>query len=434
MKKTVKSLHQRLFLLAVLSLLSVLGLLLTALSSGTELNPSSTDIARLSPAAGFLAARIEETGGFIACPQASASENLDYAYLYDNALALVTMAEVDALSHAQMIADALVFAQTHDRSFNDGRLRNAYTSGNPKADSGRSITGGRISIRLPGFWDRGSWQEDYYIVSSSTGNMAWAIIALCRAAELSSGEKKEEYTEAAIRAADFVLTLKSETGGFSAGYEGWDEAQIKVNYKSTEHNIDLIAAFKEVAELLKDSDENRNQLYLEASAHARDFVLSMYDKERKCFYTGTEADGRTLSKGVIPLDTNSLAILCLKDYFTEEDRVDTNGIIRFVEERMAVGGGFDFSAGDLDGIWNEGTAQMALCYSVTGNTDKYNRIMKYLATQVSAEGAIPAADRDGLSTGFMLNGSDSPWEFHNTKSIGATSWYALAQLKSNPFK
>lgn len=418
----------------VVCILSIFSILLTACASQVDIKPSAKELGRISSAAGFLASQVEKTGGFIAGPQGKLKEVPDYAYVYDNALALIALAEVDANAHVEMIADALVFAQSHDRTFDDGRFRNAYTSGNPKSDSGRSLTGGRISIRLPGFWDRGSWQEDYYMVSTSTGNMAWAIIALCRAAEKVSGEKKRAYTDAAVRASDFVLTLKSETGGFSAGYEGWDETQVKVDYKSTEHNIDLISAFDEVAGLIAESDATKAEEYLDARDYAKNFVMTMYDKELYCFYTGTEADGVTVSKGVIPLDTNSLAILCLKENYAEVGAAEVREIIDFVEESMTVGGGFDFSAGDLDGIWNEGTAQMALCYSSIGEADKYDMIMKYLATQASSEGSIPAADRDGVSTGFMVTGSDAPWEFHNTKSIGATSWYALAQLKANPFK
>ena len=73
---------------------------------------------------------------------------------------------------------------------------------------------------------------------------------------------------------------------------------------------------------------------------------------------------------------------------------------------MAVGDGFDFSAGDLDGIWNEGTAQMAVCYKILENTEKYETVMAYLKTQTNADGCIPAADRDGVSTGFVIDGTE----------------------------
>ena len=100
---------------------------------------------------------------------------------------------------------------------------------------------------------------------------------------------------------------------------------------------------------------------------------------------------------------------------------------------MAVDEGYDFSAGDLDGIWNEGTAQMAVCYSLLGNRERYDALMSYLRTQTNDNGSIPAADRDGVSTGFVIAGSDSVWEYNNELSIGATTWLAFAQLGRSPF-
>lgn len=402
-------------------------IILSACGVKEEIVPAAKEVFEVSTAAGFLAAAVEESGGFISGEKEAGSGAAAHAYLYDNAVALIALAEAGALWHAFKIADALVFAQTHDRVFKDGRLRNAYTSGDPKSDSGRSITGGKITIRLPGFWKDGHWREDYYTVSTSAGNMAWVLIALCKAASVSDADKKTEYLNAAIKAADFILTLKSPEGGFTGGYEGWDEEQTKVSYKSTEHNLDLVAAFRIIADAVRNEDSKRAMEYESAAAHARAFVMSMYDKKLSCFYTGTEADGKSVSEGVIPLDSNTLAILALGKELT-----DTDNILSFIEERMSVGGGFDFSAGDLDGIWNEGTAQMAVCYNEAGKADKYENVMKYLVTQSRKDGSMPAADRDGVSTGFFVSGSDTPWEYHNIQSIGATGWYALAQLKINP--
>ena len=101
---------------------------------------------------------------------------------------------------------------------------------------------------------------------------------------------------------------------------------------------------------------------------------------------------------------------------------------------MAVGEGFDFSAGDLDGVWNEGTAQMAICYGIVGNTERREAIVAYLETQTAEDGSIPAADRDGVSTGFVIAGSDASWEYNNRQSISATAWLAFVQLDGNPFE
>jgi hypothetical protein len=58
--------------------------------------------------------------------------------------------------------------------------------------------------------------------------------------------------------------------------------------------------------------------------------------------------------------------------------------------------------------------------------------MQYLKTQTDKDGSIPAADRDGVSTGFVIVGTDILWEYNNSQSIGATGWLAFAQMKKNP--
>ncbi len=412
---------------ALLSLLIVFVLVLSGCGSQKSLKPSAEEIAKRSSAAGFLAAKVEVSGGFISS-EAQRERASDYAYLYDNAVAAVVLSRVGAQAHAEIIADAIVFAQTHDRTFHDGRLRNAYNSGDPQSDSGRSIAAGKVTVRIPGFWQNGRWQEDSYTVSTSTGNMAWTILALCATAQNASEEKRAEYLDAAVRAADFVLTLKSEYGGFTAGYEGWDDAQTKATYQSTEHNIALYCAFNALSRAISGRDPDKAAEYSAAADYAKAFVLSMLSPELHCVYTGTGNDGRTVSDGVIPIDTNSLAVLA---FGGELD--DPAMILAFVEEWMAVGAGYDFSAGDLDGIWNEGTAQMAVCYRMLGYTERYEAIMAYLDTQTARDGSVPAADRDGVSTGFAIAGSDMLWEYNNEQSIGATGWLAFAQLGVNPF-
>lgn len=393
---------------------------------GRERAAIPEDLSKRSPAAAFLASRVEESGGLIAGAEKDPKLS-GHAYLYDNAVALFVLSSAGADRQAEKIADAMVFAQEHDRKFRDGRFRNAYVSGDLRADSGRSAASGRVSVRLPGFWQNGGWQEDSYTVSTSTGNMAWVILALCKVSERS--EKREEYLRAAERAADFTMRFGLQSGGFAAGYEGWDESQRKLTYLSTEHNIDLIPAFSALADAVEERDPDRASAYRDAAERAARFVLSMYDEEHGCFYTGTEADGRTISKGVLPLDTNTLAVLALGD-----GNEAIRKTLAFVEEHMAVGDGFDFSSGDLDGIWNEGTAQMAVCYAVLGEKEKYEAVMSYLRTQTARDGGLPAADRDNVSTGFVSAGSEELWEYHNTESIGATGWLALAELKLNPFQ
>ena len=387
----------------------------------SKAKPSAKEISQKSSAAGYLASLVEDTSGFIGGDRSA------QAYIYDNAIALYALSEAGAVWHVEKLADAIVYAQDHDRTFSDGRLRNVYLTGDPSEDSGRALSS--KSVPLPGFWQNGKWLEDYYSVSTSTGNMAWVVLALCKASEVAGKDKATDYITSARKGADFLLNFMSPSGGFTAGYEGWDDDQVKATYKSTEHNIALIAAFTAIAGKIEDTYPDKAREYREAADHAREFVLSMYDAEENCFYTGTEEDGETINVGVIPLDANALSYLVMGDSLTQPE-----AMIDFVRTHMSVGVGYDFSAGDLDGIWNEGTAQMAICYLKLGNTSEYDSVMGYLKTQQYKEGGIPAADRDGVSTGFLISGTDELWEYDNTLSICATGWYALAQLQKNPLE
>lgn len=405
-----------------LSIILIVSLCLYGCGNRKDIKPNAEEISEKFSAAGFLASLVEKTKGFI-----GSDDKSDQAYLYDNAIALYALCEVGAVWHVEKLADAIVFAQEHDRTFHDGRLRNVYLCGDPTVDSGYSVTGG--TVPLPGFWSNGKWLEDYYAVSTSTGNMAWTILALCRASKVVSEEKRDKYINAAGNAAGFLLGLTSQTGGFTAGYEGWDKEQQKVTYKSTEHNIAVYAALSVLAEMIEEKDPKTAGEYKTGAESAYRFVLSMYDPELGCFYTGTETDGETPNVGVIPLDASALSILALGDMCP--DAAATAG---YIKKNISVGAGYDFSAGDLDGVWNEGTAQMALCYWKLSMNEEYNATMGFLKTQEYKNGGIPAADRDGVSTGFVLSGTNNLWEYDNTLSIGATGWYALAQVKVNPLE
>ena len=342
------------------------------------------------------------------------------AYLYDNAAAALALTYAGKHERARQIAGAIVYASRHDRYYTDGRLRNAYTNGNPSSFPGWQSTRKAGFARLPGFYDpvKKEWYEDFYAVSTSTGNLAWAVLALCEVSRHAPDPRK--YLNAAKSIGDFILTLHSTSGGFTAGYEGWESKPDKVTYKSTEHNIDLIAAFGNLAELTGETK------YADAAGHARSFVLSMYDKDTGCFHPGTTADGVSVNNDVIPLDSNTWAILALKD-----ESPDSAKTLGFIEKNMAVDGGYDFNS-DKDGVWFEGTAQVALAYRQAVNQEKYEQILAFLDRNAQSDGSITAADRNGVSTGFYVSGTDIPWKYGKRTHVGATAWLAFAQLGTNP--
>ena len=361
-----------------------------------------------------------------------------FAYLYDNAVAAMALSYAGKHERARQIADAIVYALENDRYYSDGRLRNAYANGDPRSFRGWFSPRGREFARMPGNWitEKNSagleferWVEDYYANSSSTGNMAWAILALCEVYKNAPG--REEYLRAARKIGELILTLRDDrNGGFAGGWEGFEKVENEadkdkevrlVTYKSTEHNIDLIAAYRLLA---KYGDERK---YTDASNYARDFVLSMYDTEINVFYTGTEADGVTINKSVLPLDSNTWALLALEDF------ADGEKVMDFVERNMRVSGGYDFNE-DMDGIWFEGTAQVALAYKQVKNSKECREIIRFLNDNALVDGSIYAADRDGVTTGFNVGGTDRAWKYDRRAHVGATGWLAFAQLGRNPFE
>ena len=353
----------------------------------------------------------------------------NFAYLYDNALAAMVLSYAGENERAMQIADAMVYALENDRYYEDGRLRNAYANGNPKSPPGWLSAKSKEYARLPGFYIPAEdfWYEDYFAGSTSTGNMAWAMLALCEVYK--NNPEKEKYFDAAKTIANFLLNVKDEKGGFTGGYEGWEGESAKVTYKSTEHNIDLIVAYRKLADLVqKNGDENCSSIYYEASKHAENFVLSMYDNDRGCFYTGTTADGITISKDVLPLDSNTWAILALGSEFNDGEKV-----MDFIEQNMAVDGGYDFND-DLDGVWLEGTAQVALAYKEIGNEEKYEEVLRLLNNYTLPEGGVYAANHDGVSTGLIVSGTDVPWVYNMHEHVGATSWVCFANQGINPFE
>ena len=74
------------------------------------------------------------------------------AFTYDNALALMAFVAAGQTDRAKLIADALVYAQDHDRFYSDGRLRNAYQGGDLVLAPGWMPNGKMGTVRMPGWY------------------------------------------------------------------------------------------------------------------------------------------------------------------------------------------------------------------------------------------------------------------------------------------
>ena len=353
------------------------------------------------------------------------------ATTYDNALALIAYTldgDPTHLNRARVLADSFVEAMESDRDPEHRLLRNAYRSGD-------LIDPVSHTAMLPGWWEVkngvGSWYEDKDFVGSKVGDLAWVGFALLRYYEVSEDEK---YLRAAERLGDWIIDNAQDArgdGGFTGGVWGWPQSTNgKYLWKSTEHNLDCLHLF---ARLYQHTGQQR---WVEASNRALWFLNGIWNANESYFPTGTKEDGLTTNPDIHPLDTNSWGYLCFADsrnrYATALDWAEFHCMARDGEFL-----GFDFNEDTADdGVWFEGTAQMAVAYKWNGRT---LRGVPFMDSLRSAQGnashsngkGIVAASKFELTTGLSNEGV--PIYYSDRLHVGATAWYIFAEKGYNPF-
>lgn len=339
------------------------------------------------------------------------------SFSYDNALVLLAFLSrgtPEDMRRAKAIADAFLYVQRNDRYYKDGRFRNAYKSGN-------FIDSYNKKAMLPGWWDpyRREWCEDKEQVGTSTGNMAWIGLALLTYYQKAPGKP---YLEAALTIAEWIRNHTETSSGYSGGYIGWEPTPQKITWRSTEHNLDVYVFFSRLYQATKDP------AWEKGSRIAKQFIAGMWDENETHFWTGTTPDGLQINTRTIPLDIQAWAIQAMPG----EKRY--HGALNWSEKNCGTTAdgftGFDFN-NDRDGIWFEGTAQMALAYHIIGQNDRASNILKELRkVQNYGPGAngkgLIAASHDGVTTGFE-------WKYFAKLHIGATAWLLFVEMRYNPF-
>jgi hypothetical protein len=342
------------------------------------------------------------------------------AFSYDNALAALAFISDGEQEQAKTLLDAFVYAVQNDR-YQADRVRNAYVYGDI-----RPFPGWESGTRLPGWYDveAKTYYEDQYQVGTNVGNSSFVALALLQYYKEYGGE---EYLQLAETAMDWVLDNCADgTSGFTAGYDGWPEAEDGMEtwtYKSTEHNIDVYAVFKQLYAL---TGEER---YGAAAESALDFIISMYDEEEGYFYTGTLDDGITPNKDNLVLDAQVWSLLSLGAavYAPYQTALDTTVGMQTSE------GGYPFHAANSNGgWWPEGTAFTALALREAGREEDAQSALDALQSVQLEDGAFPAATVAELSTGFDLFTGD-PWTYRNIPHIAPAAWYVMAVNGFNPY-
>jgi len=333
------------------------------------------------------------------------------AFLYDNAVAAIALVACGEPKKAARIGDAILLALDHDRYWHDGRLRNGYLAG----------AVGPEPVKLAGWWDdkQNMWVEDRYQVGSDSGNMAWAILALL-ALDQASGDHR--YRIGAARIGGWVLGARSENtpGGFTGGTFSHEPVPVTEKWKSTEHNADLAAAFSGLARATGDKK------WTSASHAAQKFVHAMWSAECSCFAVGTTDDGKTRNP-YLALDAQIWPLLALPDAAKYGDALTT------AQSKLRDGDGFAYSEAK-EGLWTEGTAQVALYLILSGRKAEAESFMAAVDAMRAADGSYFAASTHELPTGFMLETDPTqPRQYFHIAHLAAVSWAAIADRHYNPF-
>jgi hypothetical protein len=337
------------------------------------------------------------------------------AFTYDNALAAIALAACGEVDRARRIGDALLAALSRDRSFSDGRVRNAYRAGPV----------GPGPLALPGWWDAKQtlWAEDAYQDGTATGNVAWAALALLN---LDAVAPSGGYRTGARRLLAWIASQTTdarEPKGYSGGVDGFDPSQTRLTWKSTEHNLDVHA----VAAWLHRLDGGAEDAAIAATA--RSFLDAVYAPDPGVFRLGTTPQGNVQPTTHIALDTQLWPLIGVIDSPESWRRA-----LDFAERNLATRGGFDFNE-DRDGLWVEGTAQAALTVRALGRHAEAERLLTTLAGQISPSGFLFATDVARLTTGIAIGPASTGPDFYYFRRphLGATAWGVLAARGWNPF-
>ena len=372
----------------------------------------------------------------------------DIAFVYDNALTTIALLAGGDVRHARAIGDALIFAATHDEKFDDHRLRQAYHAKN--FVNGGGSTGAKETAHF-------GWE--YGLVGTAVGDMAWPGIAL---AQLAHRTGARSYLDGAVSIGRWIQDNTYSTSGLG-GYT-FGETDGLQDHKSTEHNIDVYAFFRLLAQLTGDAVWNQR------ARHAWDFVEREWNAADAFFWTGSD-DGAAVNKAAtqLPLDVQAWSWLAARtpqygealewahaNLATTDTPQRTNSAltgnatvrgVAFASgslntDTSAKIGGHDYTPlPDCAAVWFEGTGQMATAFGDRqrrGDRQKADELLGQLQLAQATlgqgqkfgakriEGGIVAASSP-MDTGFKFG-------YYPDLHVAATSWFVFAATGTNPYR
>lgn len=242
------------------------------------------------------------------------------------------------------------------------------------------------------------------------GDNAWLLIALNNYKSFTGSSRYNLLSE---QIKNWILSLQDSDGGFFSGY-GSDGAFL--NYKVTEGNIDVYNAV-----LGYDSSYNKLLQFLGADRwNSNNGNLMAWPENPKYRYA---------------LDNHSWAYLIFKDY--PINTLSSANRFKCIQTASINGNtinGYDTDE-DRDAVFIEGTGQMALAFTLSGQKELSDFYLKELfklkisSTMHTNASGLPYSSNLGTAYG------DAPlWFGADTKiAISSNAWYLFTKYQFNPF-
>lgn len=369
------------------------------------------------------------------------------AFVYDAALGLLAALAAGRTGLARRIADGLVFAQDHDPVYSDGRLRQGYNVAPYTFYDGVRNEHGLV---LPDGAANIGWQFGF--LGTAVGDMAWPGIALIQAYRATG---TRAYLTGAKKIGEWIRTRavnRGALGGFSFGVSASDQSIPNV---STEHNIDCVAFFSMLAAVDSGSD------WRSAARRARQFVEKVWEPSGGFFYTGSN-DGSTINRDPLPLDPQTWSWLAMEDprfgraldwaasalAVTDTPASPHNQLpsgttfsgVTFSSASLTTAAVYNGLPSDQDGVWFEGSVQLALAFTQRREPRDRARANALLlemrrAQKILGEGQTASGvelEMGGLVAASSPIDSGFGFGYFQVQHVGATSWYVMAELGRNP--
>jgi hypothetical protein len=353
------------------------------------------------------------------------------ALTFDNSLAILALlarGHDDDMRRAKLIGEAFLYAQANDPYYRDGRLRNAYQAGDLIVPPGWTPNGNAATVNLPVIvgCSGGLPTQDMVQVSSSTGSLAWAVIAML-ALYRKLGDSR--YKDAAIELTQWITGRGQDSGigGYKAGFLGFDGSAVEQQNANTSDNLAVYAALTTLA------GATGEQGWQKAADVASSFVRNVYDPNVGCLLAGA-VDSHNLNRDYLLIQDQALSVLALPDVSSTSPGVITCAQNRYQTSKDGFKG-FDAND-DRDGIWFAGTAMMAAAYRKLGDSANSEIFLQQLrnaqASALNANGkGLVEASHNGITTGFSSS-AGQPVLLYSRLHLGTTALYALTELEMNP--